>query len=113
MTEQEARGCPMDNQANVVVDTNRPEIRVARSIKPMKAETAARQVSCRSNAVVLTAFCSTLFSRATLAVKVSAMRNSTETADHSQNKLSESLSRVPSINRLILTSHRFQPACPR
>jgi hypothetical protein len=34
----------MDDQANVLIDANRPEIRVARPFKPMKAQPGIRQV---------------------------------------------------------------------
>jgi hypothetical protein len=37
MTKQQARRCSMDDQANAVVDANRPEIRVTGPFKPMEA----------------------------------------------------------------------------
>ena len=51
ITKQQARGCSMDDQADVFIDPNRPEIRVAGPFEPMKAETRVRQtqleVECR------------------------------------------------------------------
>ena len=47
ITEQQARGCPVDDQANIFADANRPEIRVARPVEPMKAQTRARQVQLK------------------------------------------------------------------
>jgi hypothetical protein len=44
VTEQEACGRPMDDQTDLLVNTNRPEIRVAGPVEPMKAETRTRRV---------------------------------------------------------------------
>ncbi len=44
ITKQQARGRSMDDQPDVFIDANRPEIRVARPFEPMKAQAGARQV---------------------------------------------------------------------
>jgi hypothetical protein len=44
VAEQEARRCPMDDQTDVFIDPNRPEIRVAWPFEPMKAQARVRQV---------------------------------------------------------------------
>ncbi len=44
IAELEARGGSMDDQADVVVDAKRPEIRVARSVESMKAQAGTRWV---------------------------------------------------------------------
>ena len=54
-------------------DQNRLSLALASLWKPMPELTG---LSCRSKAVVLTAFCSSPVSRARLSVKVSAMRKS-------------------------------------
>src|SRR6516165_4923568 len=44
IAEHEARRGAMDDQADVVVDPHRPEIRVARPVEPMQAQTGRRSV---------------------------------------------------------------------
>jgi hypothetical protein len=47
ITKQQAGGRSMDDQANVFIDANRPEIRVAGPFKPMEAQARARQVQLK------------------------------------------------------------------
>jgi hypothetical protein len=44
IAEQKARGRPMDDQANIFVYTNRPEVRIAGPVEPMEAETKTRRI---------------------------------------------------------------------
>ena len=77
VAEQEAARRLVDDQANVVIHADRPEVLVFR---PCRACGSFRPgldgLSCKSKAVVLTAVCSFPVSRARLSVNVSAMRNS-------------------------------------
>jgi hypothetical protein len=66
----------MHYEPDVAVDANRPEVLVFRFIELVELEARMGRFNCRSNAVVLTAFCSSDVSRARLAVKVSEIRNS-------------------------------------
>jgi hypothetical protein len=44
ITKQHARGRSMDDQPDIFIDANRPEVRVTRPFEPMKAQARIRQV---------------------------------------------------------------------
>src|SRR5580704_3509643 len=76
ITEQEARIALVNDQSDVAARPYRPKLLVLRLVELVETHARFAGLSCKSKAVILTAFCSSPVSRARLSTKVSAIRNS-------------------------------------
>jgi hypothetical protein len=87
--QEEARLGLVDDDPDVATDPYRPEMWIARTLDAVEAQAWAAGSICRSNAVVLAAFCSAVFRRASADVNVAAIRNSITRTTNSRPRVRE------------------------